>query len=146
MRSEKRPHGFRGNIPAACKGDVRMKRSQLGLESRVERGFLHAFVQLEKMRMPGPDADPDNVRPAFAGKRAETGNGKEERLPRNGVEIFLERLFDLLRNVAEKTEGQMHLLRREPADAAQMRIQLRETFGDGARKLEADEEPFGVHS
>ncbi len=61
------------------------------------------------------------------------------------VEIFLERLFDIVRNVAEKTEGQMHLLRREPADAAQVRIHFRETLRNGVRKLEADEEPFRVH-
>src|SRR5687767_12100246 len=113
-----------------------MKRSQLGLEPGVERGFLHAFVQLEKVRMPGPNADPNNVRTALAGKRAETGNGKEERLPFDGVQIFLERLFGLRRNVAEKTEGQMHLLRREPADASEMGIQLREPFGNGAWKVE----------
>ena len=124
---------------------MRMKRSQLGLESRPDRGFLHAFVQLEKMRMPGADADPKNVRAPFAGKRAETRNGKEERFPRDGFEILLERLFDIARNVAEKAKSQMHLRRREPSDASQVRIQLRETLRNGMRRLEADEEPFRAH-
>jgi hypothetical protein len=145
VRFEKGSHRFRGYIPAARQSDVRMKGAQIGLEARVDRGFLYAFVQLEKMRMPGPDADPENVRPAFAGKRSETGNGKEERLPHYGLEIFFEALLDLFRNVVKKTEGQMHLLPREPANAAQVRIQLRQTLSDGARKLEADEEPFRAH-
>lgn len=70
--SEKGPNGFGGNITATREGDMRMERAQIGLESRVDRGFLHAFVQLEKMRMPGADTDPENVWPPFAGKRAET--------------------------------------------------------------------------
>lgn len=101
----------------------------------MEGGFLHAFVQLEKMRMSGADADPEDIRPAFAGKRSETGNGKEERFPRDGREIFLERFLYIARNVAEETESQMHLFGRKPADAAQMRIQFRETLRDGVRKL-----------
>ncbi len=86
--SKKWPHRFRGNIAAAREGDVRMKRAQIGFEPCVERGFLHAFVQLEKMRMPGADADPNDARPAFARKCAEAGNGKEERFPRDGRRDF----------------------------------------------------------
>ena len=95
--------------------------------------------------MTGTDPDPKNVWPPFAGERPETGNGKEKRFPRDGLQIFLERLFHIARNVAEKTESQMHLLPREPADTAQMRIQFREMLGNGVWKLEADEEPFRVH-
>ena len=146
VRAEKRSDGFGGNVTATGEGDVWMKRPQLGLEPRVERGFLHAFVQLKKMRMPGADPNPKNVRAPFTGKSAEAGNGKEERFPRDGFQILLERLFHIARNVAEKAECQMHLLPREPADTTQMRIQFREMLGNGVRKLEADEEPFRAHS
>jgi len=146
MHAEKRSDGFGGNIPAAREGDVRMKRPQLGLESRVDRGFLDAFVQLEKMRMAGPDADPKNGRASFAGKRPEPGDRKKKGFPRDGFQIFFETLFDIAQNVAEKTERQMHLLWREPTNTAQMRIQFREMLCNGGRKLEADEEPFRVHS
>ncbi len=98
---------------------MRMERSQIGLESRSERGFLHPFVQLKKMGMPGADSDPKNIRLAFSGKRPETANGKEERFPLDRIQIFLEGFFDFVRNVAEKAERQMHLFGREPADAAQ---------------------------
>lgn len=146
LRAKKRPDGFGGNIPAAREGDVWMKRAQVGLEPRVDGGFLHTFVQLKKMRMAGADPNPKNVRAPFAGKGAEARNGKEERFPRDDFQILLERLFHIARNVAEKTEGQMHLLRREPSDPAQVRIQLRETLGDGVRKGDADKEPFRAHS
>src|SRR5476649_211540 len=52
----------------------------------------------------------------------------------------------MVRNVTEKTESQMHLLGRKPAHAAHFRIQAREEFRNGARKLDADEEPFRAHS
>jgi len=41
---------------------MRMKRPQIGLESSPDRGLVHAFMQLEKMRMTGADAAPKNVR------------------------------------------------------------------------------------
>ena len=145
VRAKKRPHRFGGNIPAAREGDMRMKRPQLGLESRLYRGFLYSLVQLEKMGMPGPDPDPKNVRASLGGKRPETGKGQEERFPRDGLQIPLERLLDFSRDVAEKAESQMHLLWREPPNAAQLRVQFRETFCYRVRRLDADEEPFRGH-
>src|ERR1043166_7823700 len=97
------------------------------------------------MRMAGPDANPKNVRTPFARKSAQPGNGKEECFPCDGFQILFERLLDIVRNVAEETERQVHLLRCEPADAAQMRVQFRELFSNGGRKLETDEEPFRAH-
>jgi hypothetical protein len=39
----------------------------------------------------------------------------------------------------------MHLLRLQPANSAQVRIQFRKKFRDGFRKLDADEEPLRAH-
>ena len=105
---------------------MRMKRAQIGLEAGSERGFLDAFVQLKKMRMPMAHAEPKNIRPAFAGKCAETDKRKEERLPRNGAKICPELFLRLGGNIPKKAERKMHLLGREPAHAAQMRIQFPE--------------------
>ena len=51
---------------------MRMERAQIRFETRAERGFLHTFVQLKKMRVSVAYAKPENIRPAFAGKCAET--------------------------------------------------------------------------
>ncbi len=60
-------------------------------------------------------------------------------------QVLLERLFNIARDVAEKTEGQMHLLGHKPAHAAHFRIQIRQDLGNGLRKLDADEKPFRAH-
>ncbi|MEY2557488.1 MAG: hypothetical protein QOE34_913 [Verrucomicrobiota bacterium] len=146
VRTEKRPHRFRRNIPATRESNVWMKRAQIGLESRSDRGFLHPLVELKKMRMAVADSNPKNVRTSFAGKCPKAANGKEESFPLDRVEIFLEGFFSLVRNVAEKTKSEMHLFRREPADAAHVRIQLRQASRNRFRKLDANEEPFRAHS
>ena len=97
VRFKKGPDGFRGNIAAAREGDVRMKRAQIGFETSAEGGFLNALVQLEKVRMPAADPDPNDVWPAFAGKSTEADEGKEERFPLDGGEIFLQCLFNVVR-------------------------------------------------
>src|SRR5438105_3574985 len=122
-----------------------MKRAQIGLEAGSERGFLDAFVQLKKMRMPVAHAEPKNIRPAFAGKCAKTDKRKEERLPRNGAKICSELFLPLGGNIPEKTERKMYLLGREPAHAAQMRIQFPEKLRDRMWQLDANEEPFRAH-
>ena len=145
MRSQKWPQRFRRNITATRQGDMRMKRAQIGLEAGSERSFLNAFVQLKKVRMPVAHAEPKNIRPAFAGKCAKTDKRKEERLPRNGREIWTELFLPLGGNVPEKAQRKMHLLWREPAHTAQVRIQFRKKSCDRARKLDADEEPLRSH-
>ncbi len=65
-----------------------MKRPQIGLESGADGGFLNAFVQLEKMRMPAADSDPNDVRPALPGKNSDANEGKEERFPLDGQSGF----------------------------------------------------------
>ena len=95
-----------------------MERPQIGIESRAERSFLNTPVQLKKMRMAGADAGPENVWRAFAGKLSEARNRKKECLPRESAEVSFQRLFGLVRNVAEKTESQMHLLGCKPSHTA----------------------------
>src|ERR1700694_1434107 len=122
-----------------------MECTQIGLETSGECSFLHAPVPLKKMRMPLAHAEPENIRPAFSGKGTETGQGKEERLPGNSGKICAKVLLRLGGDVPEKAEREMHLLGREPAHAAQVRIQFGKKSGDRARKFDADEEPFRAH-
>lgn len=95
--------------------------------------------------MPASNSDPNDVRPTLPGKNSDANKGKEERFPLDGLQVFLQRLFNIARDVAEKTEGQMHLLGRKAAHAAHFRIQIHEQLGNGWRKLDADEKPFRAH-
>lgn len=44
---------------ATCQSEMRMPRTQFGLESDSQRCFLDTFVQLKKMRVTLSDTDPD---------------------------------------------------------------------------------------
>src|SRR5437764_8247417 len=122
-----------------------MERAEVGLEPGGECRFLHALVQLEQMRVAGADSDPDDFRPAFARKSSETDQRKKECFPGNGAKFFRECFLNLRRNLTKKSESEMHLARFEPAHTMQMRIQRGETFRDGIRQLDADEEPLRTH-
>src|SRR5262249_39703383 len=62
---------LRGHIAATRDGDVRMPRTKLRLNTDGQCGFLHTLVNLEKMRVPFADADPDNFGRAFRGERTD---------------------------------------------------------------------------
>jgi len=54
------------DLPDATRDrDVRMPRPKLRFDADGQRGFLHALVNLEQMRVRFADADPDNFRRAF---------------------------------------------------------------------------------
>ena len=81
VRSKKRSHGFCGNIAATREGDVGMKRAKIRLETRRDGSFLDALVQLEEVRMPSPDPDPNDFWPALPRKGPEASQRKEKRFP-----------------------------------------------------------------
>lgn len=91
-----------GNIAAAGESDVWMKRALLGFKTRLERGFLHALVNLEEMRMTGADSDPDDFRRTFRGKFSETENRKEKCFELDRAEFFAQPKINIFRHAFEK--------------------------------------------
>src|SRR5881628_3773861 len=69
---------LRRDIAAARERNMRMPRAQVRLQSGSERGFLHAFVDLEQMRMRLTHAYPNNFRSSFCGERPDTSNRQKE--------------------------------------------------------------------
>ena len=59
------PERLSGDIAATRHRDVRMPGAKLRFDTDGQRGFLHALVNLEQMRVRFADADPDNFRRAF---------------------------------------------------------------------------------
>ena len=103
-------------------------KAKIRLEASCERGFLHALVDLEQMGMSFAHADPDNFRRAFRGKGSDACDGEKERAKLNGAEFFAQRNIGIVRNITEKTERQMNLLRVGPAHAANVRVKTSKQF------------------
>ena len=95
IRVQKFSERLRGHVAAARNRNVRMPRSELWFEPGSERGFLHALVNLEQMRMRLPDADPDNFRSAFCGKSSDANNRQKEGAELDRAEFFPQRKIDV---------------------------------------------------
>ncbi len=119
---QKLPERLRGNIPASCNGNVRMPGAQIRLQPGSERRFLHAFVDLKQMRVCVANADPNDFRSAFCRKCSDIANRQEERAKLDRAELFAQRGIDIVWNIIEETERQVHLSRVSPAHAANVRI------------------------
>ena len=129
-----------GHVTAARDRNVRMPRSKLWLEPGSERGFLHALVNLEQMRMRLPDADPDNFRSALCGKGSDANNGQKESAELDRAEFFSQRKIDVVRHIAKETERQMHLSRVDPAHTANVRINTCKQLTRWLRQIDRNEE------
>lgn len=97
---------------------------QLRFKSHLERSFLNTFVELKEMRMTGADANPDYLHDAFWRKSSNSFNRQEERAKFNRLEFFAQAELDVLRHAWEKTEREMNLIDRGPADPMNTRIKI----------------------
>jgi hypothetical protein len=145
LRAQEGADHFRRNTLATRERDVRVPRSQIRFESRAEHGVGDSFVQLEEMRMPRADSDPDDFRSAFCRKSAESGNREEERRKADGEQISAQFFLRLALDVAKKSEREMHLLQGEPAHTAQVRIEPNECESDRFGQVETNEQTLRSH-
>lgn len=109
---------------------MRMPRSQIGGETYRKRCVLDAFVQLKEMRMACAHADPDNFRRALGRKCSDTFNRQKEGAKFNCLKFFAQRKIDILRNVGEKPERQVHLIAGRPTGTANAGIKIDQNFSD----------------
>ncbi len=116
------------DVAASGQRDVRMKRAKLGFQATLECGFLHAFVKLKQMWMPGADTDPDNLRRTFGRKFAQTDDRKKEGFELDRAEFFSQARIDIFRHTLEKAKGEMHLIGIDPTHPAHVRIQIDQAF------------------
>ena len=116
------PERLRRNIAATRQRDVRMPWAQLRFDAGGQRGFLHALVDLEKVRMRFADADPDNFRSAFCRERTDAIYRQKECAELDRAEFFPQLKFDVFRHVAEEAECQMHLVGFCPSRTANVGI------------------------
>ena len=65
IRLQEFAESLNGDIAATRHRDVRMPGAKLRFDADGQRGFLHALVNLEQMRVCFAEADPDNFRRPF---------------------------------------------------------------------------------
>ncbi len=94
-----------------------MPRAQIRFDPRGQGGIGDALVELEKVRMSSPDAEPDDFGAAFGGESPEAVERKKEARKANRAQLHLELLFCLRRDLAQKSEREMQLRGADPADA-----------------------------
>lgn len=121
---------------------MRMPWSQLGFYSDLERCFLDTFVKLEQVWMPSTDADPDDFHNSFRRKCSDAFHRQKESAKLDRAEFFVQRKFDSLRHVREKTEREMDLIARRPTHALNVRIKIDQDFANGLRRIDRNEKPF----
>ena len=99
-----------------------MPGTKLRFETYRERGFLHPLVNLKQMRVRLANANPDNFRRAFCGKRSHANNWQKKRAKFDCAEFLAQFEIGFGGDFREETERQMHLRRLGPSHTANMRI------------------------
>jgi hypothetical protein len=128
IRLQELPKRLRRNIPATRNGYMWMPGAKLRFETDDERGLLHSFVNLKQVRVRPADANPDNFRPAFCGKRPNANNWQKERAKFDCAEFLAQLEIGFVRDFSKETERKMHLRRIRPVHAANVRIMTRKQF------------------
>lgn len=113
MPLQERTEARRGNIATARNGEVRAPGAQIGAEPGAKCGFLHALMQEEQLGMSGAHADPKDAHVPVRGKCPETDDRQEKLLETNGAKFFAQDVGRRGGNMAEETEGEMDLFRRQ---------------------------------
>ena len=126
IRLQEFPERLSGDIPAARECNMRMPRTKFRLETSSERGFLHSLVNLKQVRVRLADADPDNFRHPVCRERSDANNRQKKGAELDRAEFFAQRRIDIVWNIIEETERQVHLSSVTPAHPANVRIKIRE--------------------
>src|SRR6266480_2929664 len=123
---------------------MRMKWAEFRFQAALKRSFLHAFVKLKKMWMPGTDADPDNFGMTFRWEFSEADKRQKERLELDRAQFFAQAKLDLFGHLIEKSESKMHLVAIDPTDTANVRIKINKASARRIGRIDGDKETF-VH-
>ena len=113
-----------------------MPWTEIGFERNGQRRFLHTFVKLKQMWMTLPDANPDNFRRTFGRKGSDTFNREEERAEFDSAQFLAQGKLDISRHVGKKSEREMHLTARNPANAMDARVKIDKCLFDRRRQID----------
>ena len=98
-----------------------MKRADIQIRQNGERGIVDLLTKLIETGVTGADADPKDSRGSFDGKNAGAFEGKREGLHADPFQSRDQPITRLDLHVPKKTQRQMKLVIRRPANMAQGR-------------------------
>jgi len=134
-----------GNILATRQRDVRMPWSQVWFEAGRKSRIADSLVQLKEMGMSAPDPKPDDVRARFPLKCSDLAQWEKKSRPADRRELIAQFFLRVGPNVAEESESEMNLLRRNPTDSWQARIQPGEKSRDRRGQFHTNEKALRLH-
>ena len=134
-----------GNILATRQRDVRMPWSQVWFEACRKSRIAYSLVQLKEMGMSAPDPKPDDVRARFPRKCPDLAQREKKGRTANRSEVIAQFFLGVGPDVAEESESEMNLLRRNPTDSTHVRIQPNETPSNRRGQLQTNEKSLRWH-
>ena len=134
-----------GNILATRQRDVRMPWSQVWFEACRKSRIAYSLVQLKEMGMSAPDPKPDDVRARLPRKCPDLAQWEKKGRPANRSEMIAQFFLRVGPDVAEESESEMNLLRRNPTDSTHVRIQPNETPSNRRGQLQTNEKALRWH-
>ena len=106
---------------------------EIRLNAGGQRGVCDSFVQLKEMGMSTPHAYPNDLWPAARRKAPDAVQRQEEGGKLNRAKKSAQFLLCLGGNITEKGQREMNLIRGEPPDTGNARIQPNEQLRDCGR-------------
>ena len=97
-------------------GDVGMKGAEIDVDGSGEERVIDLLTKLMQSRVARSESDPNNVRCASRGKRADAFDRKQKWFDANRRETIDERNDIFLRHIAKKSQRHMELFNGCPAD------------------------------
>ena len=117
MPAEKRLKRLSGNIFGPPDSDMRMKGFEVRFEAYLENGILNPPVQRKEMRMPFPHSNPNHRYLVARLEDTDAAQRQEKRRNPYFAQCLNQPFLPCRFHFSKKTEGQMKLFLRKPAQA-----------------------------
>jgi hypothetical protein len=126
MAAQKRLKGLIGNAIGAPDGDMRMKRLKIRFESRRKDRVLNVSVQCEEMWVALTDTDPNHRRTVARIEHSHSAQRQKKRCYPDSAQNLAQPIASGCFHLSQKTERQMKLVLRKPAQTSQIGVKPEE--------------------
>jgi len=142
MAAHKRLKGLIGNAIGAPDSDMRMKRLKIRFESRRKDRVLNVLVECEEMWVPVTDTDPNHRRTVARIEHSHSAQRKKKRWYPHSAQKLGQPIVGRCFHLSQKTQRQMKLLLRKPAQTNQIGVKPEECRLATRRKFETNKKPL----
>src|SRR5688572_29891081 len=124
---------------ASTNCEVRVESAKLHFEANAEQGVVELLAELMQSRMAGADAHPEDARRTFLRKRPHALQRQDKRFNAQIGQAIDQCICRRVLDLAQKTQGDVKLFDRCPADIPQRRAQGSDRRLDRWRRRNRDE-------